>query len=315
MTAATARRSGKNKVSKSNKAASKATTRRKVRQLSWLDRFVRTLPFSESEVQRFFTWALIASGALLMLVAAHYLGVTKFLYQQYARLAVSAGFQVKRVEPTGMVRVDQLKVYDLILEPMDTAMPLVDIDKIRDDLLKYGWIKEARVSRRLPDTLVVDITERKPTAVWQRDGKLSLIDDQGVVLEDISANKTGGLPMLNGAGANLQAVALAELLDKARSLKSQVSGASWVGNRRWDLTFKTGETIALPEGEKVAAEALLNFARMDGIHRLLGRDIIHFDLRDPARAYLRKRPKLDPAKLEAPKESNSKAPKTNKETA
>jgi cell division protein FtsQ len=92
---------------------------------------------------------------------------------------------------------------------------------------------------------------------------------------------------------------LNELLDKATALKAQVSGASWVGNRRWDLRFKSGETLALPEGEKAAAEALLNFARMDGIHRLLGRDLIHFDLRDPDRAYFRKAPKPEPAKVES----------------
>jgi cell division protein FtsQ len=65
------------------------------------------------------------------------------------------------------------------------------------------------------------------------------------------------------------------------------------------LRFKSGETLALPEGEKAAAEALLNFARMDGIHRLLGRDLIHFDLRDPDRAYFRKAPKAEPAKAES----------------
>jgi cell division protein FtsQ len=86
------------------------------------------------------------------------------------------------------------------------------------------------------------------------------------------------------------------LLDRATALKAQVVGASWVGNRRWDLRFKSGETLALPEGEQAAAEALLNFARMDGIHRLLGRDLIHFDLRDPDRAYFRKAPKVEPAK-------------------
>jgi cell division protein FtsQ len=72
-----------------------------------------------------------------------------------------------------------------------------------------------------------------------------------------------------------------------------------VGNRRWDLQFQSGETLALPEGEKAAAEALLNFARMDGIHRLLGRDLIHFDLRDPERAYFRKAPKVEPVKVES----------------
>jgi cell division protein FtsQ len=65
------------------------------------------------------------------------------------------------------------------------------------------------------------------------------------------------------------------------------------------LQFQSGETLALPEGEKAAAEALLNFARMDGIHRLLGRDLIHFDLRDPERAYFRKAPKVKPVKVES----------------
>jgi cell division protein FtsQ len=64
------------------------------------------------------------------------------------------------------------------------------------------------------------------------------------------------------------------------------------------LQFQTGETLALPEGEAEAAKALLNFARLDGVHRLLGRDLIHFDLRDPDRAYFRKAPKAKPVKVE-----------------
>jgi cell division protein FtsQ len=65
------------------------------------------------------------------------------------------------------------------------------------------------------------------------------------------------------------------------------------------LQFQTGETLALPEGEVEAAKALLNFARLDGVHRLLGRDLIHFDLRDPNRAYFRKAPKAEPVKVES----------------
>jgi len=65
------------------------------------------------------------------------------------------------------------------------------------------------------------------------------------------------------------------------------------------LKFQTGETLALPEGEAEAAKALLNFARLDGVHRLLGRDLIHFDLRDPNRAYFRKAPKAQPVKVQS----------------
>jgi cell division protein FtsQ len=219
-------------------------------------------------------------------------------YQQYAARAAKAGFQVQRVEVTGMERVDQLKVYQLVFAEKDRAMPLVDINKVRADLMQYGWIKDARVARRLPDTLAVEIIERKPAAIWQRNGKYSLIDANGIVLANVRAGAGGELPTLNGRQANAHIVALNALLDNASALKSQVSGATWIGNRRWDLQFQTGETLALPEGEAEAAKALLNFARLDGVHRLLGRDLIHFDLRDPDRAYFRKAPKAQPVKVE-----------------
>lgn len=275
-----------------------AASRRKVRHVSPIDRLLRTLPFSEEDIQRVFTWATIAAVAVLALAVAQWSGLTAAAYQQYAQATARAGFEVKDVKITGMERVDQLKVYQLVLAEMDRSMALVDIDRVRDDLLEYGWIKDARVSRRLPETLAVDIVERKPVAVWQREGRYSLIDSEGTVLQNISVGEASELPVINGPDANRHTVALNELLDKATALKAQVAGASWVGNRRWDLRFKSGETLALPEGEKAAAEALLNFARMDGIHRLLGRDLIHFDLRDPERAYFRKAPKGEPEKPE-----------------
>lgn len=275
------------------------TPRQKVKHISWLDRLLRTLPFSEEDIQRAITWIVVAALSLLALAAAQYFGLVAAAHQQYAELASKAGFQVQRVEVTGMERVDQLKVYELVLAEKDRAMPLVDIDHVRAELLKYGWIKDARVSRRLPDTLAVEVIERKPAAVWQREGKYSLIDAEGIVLQHVKSHEIGELPVLNGVDANRHAVALNELLDNATALKAQVVGASWIGNRRWDLRFKSGETLALPEGEKAAAEALLNFARMDGVHRLLGRDLIHFDLRDPDRAYFRKAPTPEPAKAES----------------
>ena len=278
--------------------ATAASPRKKVSEISGVDKVLRMLPFSEEEVQRVITWIIVAVLAALAFAAAQYAGLTAAAYQQYAALAAKAGFQVQRIEVTGMERVDQLRVYQLVLAEKDRAMPLVDIDKVRMDLLQYGWIKDARVARRLPDTLAVEIIERTPTAIWQRNGKYSLIDAEGIVLQNIRPGEGGDLPMLNGNDANRHTVALSALLDKASALKSQVSGATWVGNRRWDIQFQTGETLALPEGEAAAAKALLNFARMDGVHRLLGRDLIHFDLRDPDRAYFRKAQKVEPAKVE-----------------
>src|SRR3546814_13559768 len=88
------------------------------------------------------------------------------------------------------------KVYDIALAQKDRSMAAVDLEGVRADLMKYGWIQDARVSRRLPDTLVVDIVERPPAAIWQHNGRLSLIDKKGVVLEPVTVATMPDLPPL-----------------------------------------------------------------------------------------------------------------------
>jgi cell division protein FtsQ len=62
-------------------------------------------------------------------------------------------------------------------------------------------------------------------------------------------------------------------------LKPQLASATWVGGRRWDLSFLSGEIVALPEGEAAARRALAKFAKLDRSAGLLGRGLLRFDLR------------------------------------
>ena len=92
---------------------------------------------------------------------------------------------------------------------------------------------------------------------------------------------------ISGPGAQAQVGALGQLLDAAPALRPQVAAAEWVGNRRWNLTFKSGQALALPMGEEESAVALINFARLDGVHRLIGGKVVAFDMRSPERIYMR----------------------------
>jgi len=71
------------------------------------------------------------------------------------------------------------------------------------------------------------------------------------------------------------------------ALKPLLAGATWIGNRRWDLRFHSGETLALPEGEEAAAHALTQFARMDAAKAMLGQGYVRFDMRIPGRTVVR----------------------------
>lgn len=275
------------RTNRKTKGKPRKSAKRRVKQVSVFDKLLRAMPVSEAQIQKGLTLGLIGVFILGAFTVGHYSGINETVKTEAATMVSNAGFQVEKVEVTGVDRIDELKVYEIALAQKDRSMLLVDIDQVRDDLIANGWIKEARISRKLPDTLIVEIIEREPIAVWQRDGRLSLIDSTGFPLEDIQKEEIPDLPVLVGKKANKRVQQMQKLLDVAPALRPMVTGATWIGNRRWNLEFESGETLALPEGEETAAAALLNFARMDGVNRLLGRGVVHFDLRDSERAYLR----------------------------
>ncbi len=271
------------KASPRKRAARKTT----VKHSSWLNRTLQLLPFTEKQIQRAATWVLVGAMAAAAYGVAAFFEVPEKAKYEFAQAAGRAGFEVKRVEVRGVDRVNELKVYEIVLAEKDRAMPLVDIEKLRADLMQFGWIKDARISRQLPDTLIIDIVERVPHAAWDDGRSLTLIDKTGVVLGSVSEAQAHGFPRITGPRANERAEDLTALMNAAPALVPMVTQAEWVGNRRWNISFDSGETLALPEGKDSAAAAWLNFARMDGVNRLLGKGVTYFDLRDPERAYLR----------------------------
>ncbi len=170
-----------------------------------------------------------------------------------------AGFTVSGYQIVGINHMNRALVDAVVTDELRRAageagsakapQALVSVSEIRRRLLGYGWVKDARVSRRLPDTLVIDIVERKPAALWQNQGRLALIDSEGVVLDRVPVDKMPDLPLLIGPGANGEEELLTHLMSAVPTLKPQLASATWVGGRRWDLDFQSGETVALPEGE------------------------------------------------------------------
>lgn len=252
-----------------------------------LDSVMAVLPFTEEQLHRIFLAVIIGGGVALAWFVASLAGVPALAQAQVAAIASDAGFEVRRVRVSGVQRMNELKVYEAAYAQRDTPMPLVDLEALRQQLVAMDWVLDARVSRQLPETLVIDIVERTPHAVLVKPGRLVLIDATGAELEPVSEANARGMLRVSGPGAARQVAGLGKLLDAAPALKPQVAGAEWIGNRRWNLTFKTDQVLALPGGETEAATALINFARLDGQNRLLGGKVATFDMRVPERVYMR----------------------------
>ena len=285
----------------------------KARTGSAFDSVMAWMPFSDEQLHRVFLAVILGGAVVLAWIVASFAGIPAMARQQLAVFAADAGFEVKRVEVRGVKHLSELKVYERVLGERDRAMPLVDIDGLRAELMQLAWVEDARVSRQMPDTLVIDVVERKPHAVLRKADRLVLIDATGHELETISAARAKGKLVLSGPGASRQVVTLTDLLSAAPALKPQVREAEWVGNRRWNLTFKTGQVLALPEGARPSTKALMSFARLDGINRLLGGKVAAFDMRAPDRIYLRVPGRTDPVEQPKSKPSEAADPKSKQE--
>lgn len=272
----------------------------KARTGSVLDSAMQVLGISEVQLQRAFLAMILGGAVVLAWIVASFAGVPTMAQQQLARIAADAGFEYTRVEVRGVKHLNELKVYEIALAEKDRAMPLVDIGALRAQLLELSWVQDARVSRKLPDTLVIDVVERTPHAVLRKPDRLVLIDQTGAELEVVSAQRARGKLIVSGPGAGRQVEALGALLDAAPALRPQVREAEWIGNRRWNLTFKTGQVLALPEGGKPSAKALMTFARLDGVNRLLGGKVAAFDMRAGDRIYMRVPGRTDPVEQPRP---------------
>ena len=260
----------------------------KAQRPSRIDRAIALLPISEAALKRMVTFTILTGVIAGSIAISSLFGLPQAAGVAVAEQIGRAGFRVEGIEVTGVRRMDPMKVYGVVLDQKSRAMPLVDLGEVRAKLLRYGWIADAQVSRRLPDKLLIHIVEREPAAIWQDKGKLTLIDANGVQLARISDEQLASpsLPLMVGEGANIQAPAYRALLDAAPALRPLVKAATWVGNRRWNLMFETGETLALPEEEPT--KALVKFAELDGAKPLLGRGWVRFDMRDPTRLVVRK---------------------------
>jgi cell division protein FtsQ len=152
--------------------------------------------------------------------------------------------------------------------------------------------------------LQIGIKEREAFALWQKDGQVSVIADDGTVLEPYVALRLIRLPLVVGRGAETRAKEFLALLDRHPAMRDLVRASVLVGERRWNLRLKNGIDVLLPESG--AAAALERLVAADREKNLITRDILAIDLRLPDRVTVRLSDGVAQARIDAAKEKAKK---------
>ena len=111
------------------------------------------------------------------------------LFAGYRAAASASFFQARSVDVSGASRASADEIRAVVRErAAKTGVWRADLDGISRDLKKIPWVREAVVSRVLPDGLRVRITERVPRVVVRTGaGKFVWVDEDAVTLGAASA--------------------------------------------------------------------------------------------------------------------------------
>ena len=243
---------------------------------------------------RYLPWRTLL---LVGLVSVLWLGLAGSLLGRDGLLVKGSrdmGFVLSAIEISGLERTNQSAV--LAQLDLEIGMPIVSInlDHLATRVEGLPWVGAAHVTRKLPGTLEILVMERQPFALWQREGRVALIDREGVVITHEGLDAYSELPLVVGVGAADAARDLIHVLDRAPLLAARVKSAVRVGQRRWDVLMDNGMRIKLPEVPRPDAgndwdgsAAWARLARMQAEHNILEREVEVIDMRDPERLTFR----------------------------
>src|SRR5580693_2013824 len=224
---------------------------------------------------------LLASAGFGVVKGGHVAELSAALGDTRNAIANSAGFRITTVAINGRRELSQDEVLATGGVNGRSSLLFLDAAGVRDKLKANPWISEATVQKLYPGQLRIDIVERTAFALWQRDGRLSVISDDGAVLEPYVSRRFLSLPLVVGKGAETHARDFLMLLARYPRVNSATKAAVFVGERRWNLRLKDGLDIRLPENE--VGNALATLSTLDKDERLFSRDIVAVDMRLPDR--------------------------------
>jgi cell division protein FtsQ len=237
-------------------------------------------------IERYVPRRVGIAATVLMLAGSVALGVVKgdhvdemieTLSDTRNAMANAAGFRIASVILNGRKQLTQDEILAIGGINGRSSLLFLDAAAVRDKLKANAWIADANVLKLYPDRLQIDVTERTAFALWQEDGRLAVIADDGAILENYVSRRFTTLPLVVGKGADSRARDFLALLDRYPQVRAVTKAAIFVGERRWNLRLNDGLDVRLPEND--VGNALATLSKLDKEDHLFSKDITGIDMR------------------------------------
>ena len=195
------------------------------------------------------------------------------------------GFGLDRITISGLSQLSQREILKIGGVDGRTSLPFLDVAEVRARLEATPLVMSASVRKLYPHELAITLVERAPYALWQMNGELNVVAQDGTTIDAMRDRRFASLPLVVAEGANARAASYLALLDAAGPLRPRIRAGMLVSGRRWTLKIDNGLDVKLPE--EGASAAMERLVRLDREQHILDKDVLAVDLRIPDRVVVR----------------------------
>lgn len=201
-----------------------------------------------------------------------------------ARIAELPVFTIRNVVVEGAERLDRERILKSASIQAGANIFRVDLEHASQSLRKEFAAEDFVLFRRLPDTIVIRVKERRPVALINTD-QLVGVDAQGVLLPHIGADMVESLPIITGVNSvaslsepetrkrllaglkllnaiYLQSPAVHKRISEVNVSSAATMGINLIDNGLEVIIGENGWTEKLPNLEKVISQVT---GRMDSV--------------------------------------------------
>jgi cell division protein FtsQ len=107
-------------------------------------------------------------------------------------------FFLKNIKVNGVQQLREPDIMGRISPFLSTSLFKVDTAKMREAIVSHPFVKEVRIKRVYPFSLVIDVKERKPSALWvDGEGQVHVLDESGEPYRGLTKSDVKGLFVIN----------------------------------------------------------------------------------------------------------------------
>jgi len=224
---------------------------------------------------------LLGSTTLGIVKGGHVEELVGALSDTRNALANSAGFRITTVAINGRKQLSQDEVLAIGGVNGRSSLLFLDAATVRDKLKTNPWIADATILKLYPAGCRSTLSSARRFALWQQGGRLSVISDDGAVLEPYMSRRFVSLPLVVGKGADTRSRDFLALLDRYPQVRAVTKGCDL--RRRTALEPAPERRSRHPLAGERRRQRAGDAEQLDKEERLFSRDIVAVDMRLPDR--------------------------------